>query len=103
MCKSFKIEPVLVTEPFINSYRNILTPEWADNDNQKLFNQTIRKVSEKNNITLIDLSSYIFNKEQRYEQLQQVFYDGIHVTDYGSQLYASYISEKLYPLLKTKR
>lgn len=102
MCQAFDIIPVLVTEPLAIEMKNELTPAWTDENCQKLFNNCIREVSKNNNVDLIDLSLLISKVATNTDKLRKIFYDGIHVTDYGSKLYASYISENLYKILNKK-
>jgi hypothetical protein len=99
MCRAFDITPVLVTEPLAITVKNDLTPEWADDNLQKFFNQLIQEVSENDHVDLIDLSGFISKGNPNVEELKRIFYDGMHVTDYGSTLYASCISENLYRIL----
>jgi GDSL-like Lipase/Acylhydrolase family len=103
MCRAFDITPVLVTEPLAITVRNDLTPEWADNNLNNLFNRLIQEVSENDHVDLIDLSGFISQGNPNIEELEKIFYDGLHVTDYGSTLYASYISENLYKILTRER
>jgi hypothetical protein len=103
MCRAFGIIPVLATEPLAITVKTDLTPEWADDNLQKLFNRLIKEVSEKEHVDLIDLSEFISRGNPNLEELKKIFYDGMHVTDYGSTLYASYISENLYKILTRER
>lgn len=102
MCRAFGIIPVLVTQPLNMNLRNELTPRWANESCQKLFNDRIRNVSKNKNVYLIDLSSFITKKAFDNLELKNIFYDGMHVTDYGSKIYAKYISNKVYNILNEK-
>ena len=32
------------------SYQTVLTPDWIDNSNQEVFNETIRQIAKANNM-----------------------------------------------------
>jgi lysophospholipase L1-like esterase len=95
LCRAFDIAPILMTQPNRKS-RNELTPDWIDNSDQARFNQVIRDVAASEKVELVDLVAFL-DARQQADGLSDdmLFYDGIHVTDYGSSLYAEHIAERL--------
>jgi lysophospholipase L1-like esterase len=93
--RAFGMEPVLITQPLAN-IRNALTPNWLDPLNQELFNHLIRKVSMEEGAVVIDLARHLIENVQGWNQPMKIFYDGVHVNDRGSEVYAGYIAERLY-------
>jgi lysophospholipase L1-like esterase len=93
LCRAFDIEPVLMTQPAI-SMRTALTPEWLELKNQERFNNIVRAIAAEENVVLIDLARHI-GEVEGWDQPMRVFYDGIHVTDEGSRIYAEYIARRL--------
>jgi lysophospholipase L1-like esterase len=93
--RAFGIEPVLMTQPLAN-IRNAFTPNWVDPRNQEVFNHIIRTVGAEEGAVVIDLVRYLFENVPDRNQPMKVFYDGMHVTDDGSEIYAEYIAEHLY-------
>jgi hypothetical protein len=87
ICHSFGIVPVLMTQPLSNS-RNALTPEWADWANQDVFNEVVREVARSENVMLIDLVRHLHEEVADWDSPMNIFYDGMHVTDHGSRVYA---------------
>jgi lysophospholipase L1-like esterase len=96
--RAFGIVPVLMTQPS-EAYRNELTPEWIDQSDQALFNQAIRDVAAAERAELIDLVAHL---QSVAAPEKPVFYDGIHVTDYGSNLYAELIAARLEEILRDR-
>jgi lysophospholipase L1-like esterase len=94
--RAFGIEPVLMTQPLAN-IRNAFTPNWVDPRNQEVFNHIIRTVGAEEGAVVIDLVRYLFENVPDRNQPMKVFYDGMHVTDDGSEIYAEYIAEHLSP------
>ncbi len=92
--RAFGIEPVLMTQP-LTSVRTPLTPNWVDPINQEVFNHEIRRVAAEEDVVLIDLVRYLFDHVEGWDEPMKVFYDGIHVTNFGSKLYAEHIVERL--------
>jgi len=106
ICKAFQIEPILMTQPIASSVKTDLTPQWIDEEAQEKFNNRIRAVSKAHNVNLVDLAQHINetvlklpDSETQQSELQKIFYDGMHVTDYGSIMYADFISEKLLNII----
>jgi lysophospholipase L1-like esterase len=93
ICRAFGIEPVLMTQPAI-SIRTALTPEWLELKKQERFNNIVRAISAEEDVVLIDLARYI-GEVEGWDQPMRIFYDGIHVTDEGSRVYAEYIARRL--------
>jgi lysophospholipase L1-like esterase len=99
LCRSFDIVPVLMTQP-LSSDRTELSPDWTNPSGQDSFNQTIRDVGTELDTLVIDLVRHLPDVEPRWQEPLLVFYDGIHVTDYGSRLYGEYIASQLQPIVK---
>ena len=99
VARGLGIIPVLMTEP-LSDIRNELTPDWADMGGVARFNEIVRRVGEEEQVPVIDLVGYLSNNVPGWAQPMKVFYDGIHVTDYGSEVYARHIAERLEPLLR---
>ena len=102
MCRAFGIKPVLLTQPFSPMIKNDLTPDWMNPTALTAFNQVIREVVDKKNAHLVDLAAYIAEKGVTKDEVRKIFYDGIHVTDYGSRIYAIYLADRLYEILTTE-
>lgn len=97
-CKALDIQPVLITQPIRQNF-NEMTPTWVNTSAQERFNQIVRKVADEEPATLIDLVSYLNDEFQSAEQ-SELFYDGLHVNDHGSKVYAQCIAEALRPLIR---
>ena len=97
--KAYNIKLVLMTQPYLNNISNKLTPEWVDNEEQKLFNSKIVELSLNNNVNLIDLNKHINQINNNSDIGKSLYYDGLHVTDEGSKIYGEYISKHLTKLL----
>ena len=102
LCRSFDIQPVFMTQPFSGS-TNALTPNWVDRTAQDQFNAVIRTVGEEEGVPVIDLVSYLQEQVPDWNKPMEIFYDAIHVTDKGSQVYAQYITERLLPVILQKK
>jgi GDSL-like Lipase/Acylhydrolase family len=102
LCRSFDIQPVFMTQPFSGS-TNALTPNWVDRTAQDQFNAVIRMVGEEEGVLVIDLVRYLQEQVPEWNKPMEIFYDAIHVTDKGSQVYAQYITERLLPLILQKK
>jgi hypothetical protein len=98
ICRAFGIQPVLMTEPFSGS-TNVLTPHWVNRTAQDRFNTIIREVGEEEGVLVIDLVHYLQERVPEWNKPMEIFYDAIHVTDKGSQIYAQHITERLLPLI----
>jgi len=92
--KAFGITPVLMTQPFANM-RNNLTPDWVDATQQYVFNGATRTVGREEDVVVIDLARHFLESVPDRDAPMAYFYDGIHVTDRGSQEEASYIVQRL--------
>jgi lysophospholipase L1-like esterase len=92
--RAFGITPVLMTQPYTN-VRNNVTPDWADDKYQDIFNETTRKVGGGEDVFVIDLARHFKEDVPGWNKPMVYFYDGIHVTDRGSQEEASYIAQRL--------
>jgi len=98
MARSFKVRPVLMTQP-LAFMKNNLTPEWSNFHRQKHLNEIIRYVANKNDVTLIDLSKHLESLPGFAVNPKNYLYDGMHVTDLGSEVYASHIHKVLSKIL----
>lgn len=99
ICRAFGIKPIIMTQPLIGYLKNEITPEWTDLDTQDKFNQAIREIGTKTNTDVIDLTAYIVKNFSKDDEFKRIFYDGLHVTDYGSTVYATCIAEGIYKTL----
>lgn len=99
MVQSFGAIPVLMTQPLAEA-KTELTPKWADTFNQRRFNEAIRSVAASTGTPLIDLEQRVSVIPGYSENPLKYLYDGIHVTDAGSEIYAQEIVSVLTPLLK---
>jgi lysophospholipase L1-like esterase len=92
VARAFGIEPVLMTQPLGASFTR-LTPSWVEPRNQARFNQETRDVAAATGAQLIDLAQCLeLTPSSRSPDL---FYDGLHLTDFGSQCAASCIADAL--------
>ena len=94
LARAFEIAPVLMTQPAVGA-RTALTPGWVDAGNQSAFNAAMRRVATEEGVVLIDLARHLAEDVEGWNMPMKVFYDGIHVTDDGSRIYASYITDRL--------
>lgn len=99
MARDFGAIPVLMTQPFSGS-QNEFTPNWAELGSQDLFNEIIRKVGAEEQVLVIDLVKHLTEDIPEWDEPMKVFYDGLHVTDYGSEVYAHYIASELLPVIE---
>jgi lysophospholipase L1-like esterase len=94
LCRAFGIEPVLMTQPLAD-FRTELTPSWVDLEVQPLFNEMIRQVGAETDVLVVDLVRFLEREVPDWNEPMKVFYDGMHVTDAGSELYARAIAARL--------
>jgi hypothetical protein len=99
VCRDFAIRPVLLTQP-LAGITNQLTPDWADMGAQARFNTVIRQVGVQEGATVIDLDLFLRREVPDWDRPMNIFYDGMHVTDHGSQVYAALITDKLLPVIE---
>jgi len=99
-CRAMDIKPVIMTQPIRNQF-NELTPNWVNATAQKRFNETIRRVALEEQAYLIDLVEYIDGEFPIPEKQAELFYDGLHVNDFGSLAYAEHIAETLLPFIQS--
>ena len=99
--RAFDVIPVLMTEP-LASVRNAFTPDWASVGHQDLFNGVIREVAREEGVPLVDLARLVAD-QPGWDVPMTVFYDGVHVTDAGSRLYARFIADVLETILTTRK
>jgi len=96
--RDFGSVPVLMTQP-LTSITNELTPDWADMGNQDRFNQVTRDVAEERGVLLVDLAREI-QETPGWDEPRRYFYDGMHVNDAGSRIYAGIIAAALEPVAR---
>jgi hypothetical protein len=101
MARALGAVPVLMTQP-VATVRTERTPAWHDPANQARFNDVVREVAREQGATLVDLERRI-RAVPGWETPMKIFYDGMHVTDEGSALYAQYAAEALEPLVLRPR
>ncbi len=94
VARAFGIEPVLMTQPE-STVRTPLSPDWLDLRKQEQFNGEIRRVAAEEGAVLIDLVRHLFDHVEGWDEPMKVFYDGVHVTNTGSRIYAEHIAERL--------
>ena len=87
ICRDFDIEPVLMTQPLSTS-TNTLTPDWTNMGAQDQFNHVIRTVGDEEGVLIIDLVRYLEERVPGWNNPMEIFYDGMHITDRGSQVFA---------------
>jgi hypothetical protein len=75
----------------------------VDPRNQDVFNHIIRKVGAEEGAIVIDLVRHLVENIEGWNQHMKIFYDGMHVTDRGSEVYAEYIAERLYGEVLARR
>jgi lysophospholipase L1-like esterase len=90
LCRTFEITPILMTEPLAPSF-NALTPAWAEPRAQDTFNQAIRDVGSAEGVRVVDLVRFLQERVPGWDQPMRVFYDGMHVTEFGAERYAEQI------------
>jgi lysophospholipase L1-like esterase len=99
ICRAFGMVPILMTQPIAENIKNEMTPDWVDPNAQEVFNQTIREIGSISDVEVIDLEAFILESIENEEELNQIFYDGMHVSDYGSSLYARHITNRIQEIL----
>jgi len=99
VARAFEIEPVLATQPLATE-RTELTPRWANAGAQQRFNQTIREVGAETGALVVDLDAAVRASGPDWAAPMHLFYDGMHVTREGSQLYARVLTEALEPVAR---
>ncbi len=99
LARAFGIRPVLVTQP-LSSHVTSLTPRWHDLGAQARLNEVARQVGAAEQVTVIDLVRHLETEVPGWNEPQELFYDGMHVNDRGSRVYAEYIARRLYPLVR---
>ncbi len=86
-------EPVLITEP-LSTFRNELTPPWADVDELAVFNERMRAIGREEGVALVDLAALV-QAEPEVRAPEKVYYDGMHVNDAGARIYGRLVAEAL--------
>ncbi len=99
ICRAFQVEPVLMTQPTSGHY-TALTPKWADEFAQTRFNEIIRQMGREKNVMVIDLMAHLQRDVPQWDEHLNLFYDGVHVTDRGSKIYAEYIAQQILPVVQ---
>ncbi len=98
-CRGFGMEPVLMTQP-LSGAKNELTPKWSDIGGQDRFNFIVREVGGQMNVLVIDLAHHLAESIPDWDEPGRIFYDGMHVNEVGSRVYAEHIFEQLFPLVE---
>jgi hypothetical protein len=93
--------PILMTQP-LASVRTKISPHWLNTPDQYKLNEMIRVVAKEQNVSLIDLSSYMKTIPDYESHIVNYLYDGIHVSDKGSKLYSNYICKRLIEIFKLR-
>jgi len=101
IARSFDIQPIMMTEPFTGS-TNALTPDWVHARPLDQFNAVVREVGEQEGAPVIDLVHFLQTEVPEWAQPDEIFFDGIHVTEKGSRVYAKYITERLAPFVQDR-
>ena len=60
----------------------------------------IREVGAEEGVQVIYLVEYLRANIPDAGEPMHLFYDGVHVTDRGSRVYAEHIADRLLPLIK---
>ena len=102
MARDFGVEPVLMTQPLSTS-TNELTPGWYDLGAQGRFNAIIRRIGKEEGVLVIDLVRHLAEDVPDWNKPMNLFYDGMHVTDAGSEVFARHIADRLLPLIQSRR
>jgi hypothetical protein len=101
ICREFDVEPILLTQPICGK-KNELTPDWANLGAQDRFNSVIRQVGEEQGATVIDLVRVMNERFPEWNETCDYHYDGMHVNDEGSRIYANIIFEALLPIVEQR-
>jgi lysophospholipase L1-like esterase len=100
LCRIFQIEPVLMTQP-LAGITNQMTPAWANPRAQDRMNEVIRAVGREEGAEVIDLARHLLEDVPLFATAPaELLFDGMHVTDAGSRVYAEHIAEHLLPLVR---
>jgi lysophospholipase L1-like esterase len=99
LCRVYDIQPVLMTQP-LASITNELTPPWANPRAQDRFNDEIRAAGRDQGVPVIDLARHLARHVPGFDAPGEIFFDGMHVTDEGSRVYAEHIAQQLLPIVK---
>ena len=68
-----------------------------------MFNNIVRKVGVEEDAVVIDLVRYLIENIEAWDQPMKIFYDGVHVNDHGSEVYAEHIAKYLYDEMFVRR
>jgi len=88
-----------MTQP-VTGMSNELTPAWGNAGAQDRFNAVIREVGQQNDVLVVDLCNHLKENVPDWDKPMHLFYDGVHVTDKGSEVYADHIADRLLPLIE---
>jgi lysophospholipase L1-like esterase len=86
-------EPVLITEP-LSTFRNELTPPWADLDALAVFNERVRAIGREEGVAVVDLAALV-QADPEFLAPEKLYYDGMHVNDAGARIYGRLVAEAL--------
>ena len=90
-----------MTQPLSNHFTD-LTPSWTDVPAQGRFNEITRRVGREEGAQVIDLVQHLVDEVPEWNQHMRLFYDGMHVNDHGSEVYATHIAEQLLPAIQAE-
>jgi len=102
MAKALEIKPVIMTQPMSTEFTEF-SPSWLNSKVQSRFNDIVRRVGREEDVLVIDLAQHLVESVPNWTEHLNVFYDGIHVTDTGSQIYAQHIASVLSQRLAGSR
>lgn len=102
ICRSFDIEPVLMTQPVV-ALTTELTPDWLEAENQVRFNELIRIVAREEGAVLIDLAQHVQGHAETVKDPKSILYDGVHLSDRGSRIAAELIEQRLWEEVFARR
>ena len=100
ICRAFDVLPVLMTQPQGRKKNFLSPPPWSEPKSQDVFNDIIREIGAELNVTVIDLARHLREDIPGWDDPMNVFYDGGHVTDSGSRVYAEHIFSELHGLVR---
>jgi lysophospholipase L1-like esterase len=95
MARAFEIEPVLVPDPYA-VFGDDTRPRGARVPARDRAADVVREVGAQEGVVVIDLPAHLREAIPGYDEPMRIFYDGVHLTDAGSRVYAAFIAEQLH-------
>ena len=92
--RNFGSIPVLMTQP-LDSTRHPVRPDLENMNGQERFNDIIRTIASDKNVVLVDLEDHMRDIPEFAADPTEFLYDGMHITDKGSTIYAKMIASVL--------